>query len=1303
SIVYSGSPFCTNGSVGSVALTGTSGGTYSSSAGLTINATTGDITPSTSTPGTYTVTYTIPASNGCGAVTATASVTVNAAPTASISYNGPYCSSLQIDQNPVIIGANGGTFQSTPSGLVLNSTTGSISPGSSSPGTYSVVYTVPALNGCSSITANTSVVINGLPTVSFTGLLNSYCEGATTTTLVGNPTGGTFSGLGIVGNDFNPSLATVGNVNITYTFTDANGCSNTAIQQTLINANPIVSLGSLAPMCVNDSPIILSGGSPIGVGGVYSGNGVSGNSFDPALAGVGNHAITYSYTDLNGCTGTSIQTIDVNGLPVVQLQGLDNVYCLNAAPDSVFGFPNGPGGAFFGLGVINGAFDPSVAGVGPHSVIYTYTDANGCRNTATLSTTVVGLTTVSFTGLNGPYCTSSPIVSLTGNPANGTFSGPGVSGVNFDPLFAGQGTHTVVYSITDGNGCFNSDSQTVVVNASPIAQIQGLNPSYCLDAVPVSLTGSPSGGTFSGPGIVGNTFDPSIAGSGQFTITYTVVGSGSCSSTVTQLVQVNALPSVSLVGVSTNYCVSQVLPVSLIGNPVGGSFSGPGVTGSDFTPSVAGIGNHTLIYQVTDANGCSNQSSFQTTVNPNPVVTINGLQASVCENSPVISLNGSPVGGSFSGNGVLGTTFDPSQTVAGQQTVTYTFTDNFGCTGVANQVVQVNALPVVSISGLSGSYCTSSPADVLTLSPVGGTLSGTGVTGNTFDPSIAVVGTNSISYVFTDANGCTNSDIQTTLVSPVPAISITTQSGSSSICAGTELLLNASSGFVSYAWSDGTTSIGTNQGILINQAGTFEVIGTTASGCTSLPASITISVSSTPTFSLGNDTSICAQGTLVLDAGSGFANYLWNTGANTSSITANGPGTYSVIVTDQNGCQGSDVIVVTQSNSVNVTLVPDGPTDFCQGGSVNLSTTQGFDSYLWSNGQITSSINVTQSGIYSVTVMTAQGCLGNSANITVSVIPGPTPSITANGASNLCNGESVVLTASSGFANYTWNNSLSGQSITVNQPGSYTVTVTGSNGCTGTSVPFNVQVNPPLNPVITASGPTDFCFGESVTLTVSIQGNLNLAFWNVNQNPTSSQITVFESGQYFCIVMDDNGCIDSSLIDFPTQVTVFHPQPQISFQNNLLIATGGFSSYQWFMNTGTGNVAIAGATFSTYDAPFSGTYFVEVVDENGCVGRSNPVEFTHVGIDGPEGIEIGLEVLPNPTEGVFEVTANLVKPSKVKIEIFDMLGKLIIQPKDELVVGELNRSYNLNHLGNGVYMIRVNVDDKTYVRRLVKN
>ena len=110
-----------------------------------------------------------------------------------------------------------------------------------------------------------------------------------------------------------------------------------------------------------------------------------------------------------------------------------------------------------------------------------------------------------------------------------------------------------------------------------------------------------------------------------------------------------------------------------------------------------------------------------------------------------------------------------------------------------------------------------------------------------------------------------------------------------------------------------------------------------------------------------------------------------------------------------------------------------------------------------------------------------------------------------------------------------------------------------------------------------------------------------------------------------------------------------------------------------------------------------------MTDENGCTGTSNPVEFTLVGIEPPDGIEIGLQVQPNPTEGIFEISAQFPDPSKLRIEILDMLGKSVIQPMDEVMVGVFNRSYNLNHLGNGVYLIKIQADERTFVRRLVKN
>lgn len=169
-ISYAGTPMCTNAGVQSVTQTGITGGTYSSTAGLTINAATGAITPSSSTAGTYTVTYTC--TTPCSA-TATTSVTITAVPTASLSYTGsPWCSNAAT-QSPTLTGTHaytGGTYTST-AGLSINAATGVITPSTSTAGTYTVTYTTPAAGGCTGQTATASVTITALPTasLSYTG------------------------------------------------------------------------------------------------------------------------------------------------------------------------------------------------------------------------------------------------------------------------------------------------------------------------------------------------------------------------------------------------------------------------------------------------------------------------------------------------------------------------------------------------------------------------------------------------------------------------------------------------------------------------------------------------------------------------------------------------------------------------------------------------------------------------------------------------------------------------------------------------------------------------------------------------------------------------------------------------------------------------------------------------------------------------------------------------------------------------------------------------------------------------------
>ncbi|MCF8294927.1 MAG: hypothetical protein K9I34_02590 [Bacteroidales bacterium] len=232
-IAYAGTPFCTSDApLQAVTLTGTTGGAYSAPAGLTIDALTGAITPGTSTANTYLVTYTIAASGGCSAVIATTSVTINSAPTATISYAGtPFCYSLATPQSVTLVGTTGGEY-SAPAGLSINALTGAITPSMSTVGTYLVTYTIAASGGCAEVIATTSVTITTAPaaTISYAGAPYCTSEALPQAVTLTGTTGGDFSapaGLTInaLTGAITPGTSTANTYLVTYTIDASGGCS----------------------------------------------------------------------------------------------------------------------------------------------------------------------------------------------------------------------------------------------------------------------------------------------------------------------------------------------------------------------------------------------------------------------------------------------------------------------------------------------------------------------------------------------------------------------------------------------------------------------------------------------------------------------------------------------------------------------------------------------------------------------------------------------------------------------------------------------------------------------------------------------------------------------------------------------------------------------------------------------------------------------------------------------------------------------------------------------------------------------
>ncbi len=284
------------------------------------------------------------------------------------------------------------------------------------------------------------------------------------------------------------------------------------------------------------------------------------------------------------------------------------------------------------------------------------------------------------------------------------------------------------------------------------------------------------------------------------------------------------------------------------------------------------------------------------------------------------------------------------------------------------------------------------------------------------------------------------------------------------------------------------------------------------------------------------------------------------------------------------------------NNAFAVTATATGATTFCAGGSVDLDAgSYPGATFAWSNGGTAQATTITTSGTYSCTVTKSNGCVATSNAITVTVNPLPTtPIISAGGPVTFCNGGSVVLTSSQA-SGIVWSDNSTSTAITVSSSGTYDVTYTDGNGCSATSAQTTVTVNAnPSAPVVTASGATSFCTGDSITLTSS-QSSGNV--WSPNMETTSS-IVVDSSGTYSVTYTDGNGC---SATSNSTTVSVSSaPAPTVSIVGSTSLCPG--ETVTLTSSTADTYLWSNGATTQSIVVSAAGTYFVTVTNTDPCNG-----------------------------------------------------------------------------------------------------
>lgn len=328
------------------------------------------------------------------------------------------------------------------------------------------------------------------------------------------------------------------------------------------------------------------------------------------------------------------------------------------------------------------------------------------------------------------------------------------------------------------------------------------------------------------------------------------------------------------------------------------------------------------------------------------------------------------------------------------------------------------------------------------------------------------------------------------------------------------------------------------------------------------------------------------------------------TGASASSLAA---GTVLVTVTDAGGQTTQESIVVTQPPALNLFLALVGLV--CQGdstGSINLSVTGGNAcggyTYAWSNGATTEDISQVTPGLYAVTVTDTLGCMATGDK---EIVPQPLPMVNLGPDKDICPGDQATLNAGAGQTAYLWSTGATSQTISVGQPGTYAVTVTGPFGCVNSDA-ILVGLYVLEDSVISPREDLVICQGDSVELEAEM--GFSAYFWS-NGDLGSSTVVSGAGGYVGIEVLDANGCtvLDSVLVTFND---VAKPSPMVMPGDfNLCdgaeaqVALGGvFVDYAW--NTG--------ATTATATVNAGGLYWAEVTDSLGCEGISDTILVTTV-------------------------------------------------------------------------------------------
>ncbi|MBX7182254.1 MAG: T9SS type A sorting domain-containing protein [Bacteroidia bacterium] len=643
---------------------------------------------------------------------------------------------------------------------------------------------------------------------------------------------------------------------------------------------------------------------------------------------------------------------------------------------------------------------------------------------------------------------------------------------------------------------------------------------------------------------------------------------------------------------------------------------------------------------------------------------------------------------------------------SGTATITTTASNN-SCGAVNGTLgVFVTPSPAVFINNLATSFCQNDPAVSLSGLPSGGTFTVDNVPAVDFNPQLVGNDTAIVKYSYTDTlTGCSNRVTQQVIILPLPQLAIT--GIDSVVCLNSINLALIGSPTGGTFFGPGVTGSTFVAGVVGLGNTDVNYYYTDLNGCTDTLTKNVLVTDVPSTVNLGSDTIICVNLSVTLDAGSGYQSYLWSDGSSSQTLTVSQTGIYEVAAVDANGCINEDQIAVSTAYLLEPIITSTGnQTTFCEGDSLLLDAGSGYTSYLWSDGQTTTStLWVTVSGQYSIFATDATGCSGQSTPVNVLVNPAPNPTVVSNGPTSFCPGDEVTLCGQPGYVQYQWNNGLTTECVTTNVTSVLQLTVVDQNGCSATSANIQTQVFTILQPVITALGPTEFCAVDANGNPGSVILDVGPGFYSYlwTSGSTTPSISVNQSGYYSVTVMDMNGCIDSTLLATPIQVIVHAPYPQISVSQNTLTSDPAVS-YQWHeWQFDAYDTLLVGQTNQTYTFDHTSWYFVVVVDDIGCTGSSDTLLVNYKPTSVEDVFGFGVSIYPNPSQDQVFVEFQNGANGVMEISLSDLSGRVVRTFPKYDITNYSKMELDLTGISVGTYLVNLTKDGKTISHKITKN